>query len=87
MNSPNSLWLAIARAYGGPYAFAALLKFFQDGLAFLQPQLLRWLLSFIASYQAARQAGVQTPNPLEGVAAALAMAAASVAQSITLHQV
>jgi ATP-binding cassette, subfamily C (CFTR/MRP), member 1 len=87
MCSPKSLWLALARAYGSPYALAASLKFLQDALAFLQPQLLRWLLSFIAAYQSARQAGTPTPNPLEGIVAALLMAATSVIQSITLHQV
>lgn len=41
-------------AYGGPYTVAAGLKVLQDLLAFLQPQLLRLFLAFIARYQAAK---------------------------------
>lgn len=85
--SQKSLWLALATAYGGQYSVALLLKFAQDALSFLQPQLLRWLLSFIAAYQSARQAGTPTPNPLEGFVAAVLMAGAAVTQSIMLHQV
>ena len=54
---PNSknLYLALFSAYGAPYAFAAFLKIIQDCLAFLQPQLLRWLLYYVSTYQAARE--------------------------------
>lgn len=77
----KSLWASLFVAYGGPYAFAAGLKVIQDLLAFLQPQLLRWLLAYISAYQIA--AG---PSPLEGFAIAVLMFVASVAQTVILHQ-
>ena len=76
----------MSAAYGGPYAFAAFLKLVQDCLAFLQPQLLRWLLAYISAYQSARPDGA-APAPLEGFAIALAMFAAAIAQTVVLHQV
>jgi ATP-binding cassette subfamily C (CFTR/MRP) protein 1 len=77
-------------AYGKPYAVAAGLKVIQDLLAFLQPQLLRWLLAYISWYQSARFApvdGDDVPNKLEGFAIAGLMFVASVVQTITLNQV
>lgn len=50
----KKLWVSLFAAYGGPYTVAAGLKVFQDLLAFLQPQLLRLFLAFIARYQAAK---------------------------------
>ncbi|EEB93360.1 hypothetical protein MPER_07992, partial [Moniliophthora perniciosa FA553] len=86
----HSLWKALFIAYGGPYAFAAFLKFIQDALAFLQPQLLRWLLAYISSYQSARLGFWDTnspkPNPVEGFAIAFLMLLASSAQTILLNQ-
>ncbi|KAG6899872.1 hypothetical protein C0993_005842 [Termitomyces sp. T159_Od127] len=83
----HTLWKALFVAYGGPYAVAALLKVFQDCLAFLQPQLLRWLLSYISWYQSARFGGVaQGPSSLEGFAIAGIMFVASVAQTVALNQ-
>lgn len=88
---PNStLWKALFVAYGKPYAVAAGLKVIQDLLAFLQPQLLRWLLAYISWYQSARFApvdGHDVPNKLEGFAIAGLMFVASVVQTITLNQV
>lgn len=49
--SKPSLWIALAQAYGGPYAVAAGFKATQDVLSFLQPQLLKWLLAFVNSYR------------------------------------
>lgn len=46
-----SLFRALASAYGGPYAVAAVLKLANDCLSFVQPQLLRQLLKFVASYR------------------------------------
>ena len=46
-----SLWLALFRAYGGPYILAAVFKIGNDLSAFAQPQLLRFLISFIDSYR------------------------------------
>ncbi|KAI3619753.1 metal resistance protein ycf1 [Moniliophthora roreri] len=86
----HSLWKALFIAYGGPYAFAAFLKFIQDALAFLQPQLLRWLLAYISSYQSARLGFWDTdspkPNPMEGFAIAILMLLVSSAQTILLNQ-
>lgn len=86
----KSLWIALGVAYGGPFAFALFLKIVQDSLAFLQPQLLRWLLAYISDYQSARFGGSLRetgPSKLEGFSVALLMFISSVAQTIVLHQV
>ncbi|KAG6861347.1 hypothetical protein C0995_001326 [Termitomyces sp. Mi166 len=83
----HTLWKALFIAYGGPYAVAAILKVFQDCLAFLQPQLLRWLLSYISWYQSSRFGNVgDGPSSLEGFAIAGIMFLASVAQTVALNQ-
>ncbi|KAF8074805.1 multidrug resistance-associated ABC transporter [Lyophyllum atratum] len=85
----HPLWKALFIAYGGPYAAAAGLKFIQDCLAFLQPQLLRWLLAYISSYQAARFGNAEddeVPSKLKGFGIATLMFLASVVQTIALHQ-
>lgn len=64
----KSVWKALFAAFGGPYLFAGLLKLCQDGLAFLQPQLLRWLLVYISDYQRARNKGLERPNLFQGFA-------------------
>jgi hypothetical protein len=46
---PN-LAAALAAAYGGPFMWAALFKLLQDILSFSQPQLLKRLLQFVATY-------------------------------------
>ncbi|KIP05505.1 hypothetical protein PHLGIDRAFT_128871 [Phlebiopsis gigantea 11061_1 CR5-6] len=89
MKKHKNLAVALAASYGGPYAFAAFLKLLQDCLAFLQPQLLRWLLAYISNYQTARPDGVAqrgAPSSTEGFAIALAMFVAAIAQTIILHQ-
>ncbi|CAK7214082.1 ATP-binding cassette glutathione S-conjugate transporter ycf1 [Sporothrix bragantina] len=76
-----SLWLAAFRAYGGPYAMAALFKIGNDLSAFTQPQLLRFLMLFVASYK--------TPEPqpaIQGLVIAFAMFAVAVFQTIMIHQ-
>ncbi|KAI9887687.1 MAG: hypothetical protein M1823_000551 [Watsoniomyces obsoletus] len=76
-----SLWLALFRAFGRPYLGAGIFKAGSDVLAFVQPQLLRLLISYIASYR--------TPSPqpvIRGAAIALTMFAVSVVQTICLHQ-
>ncbi|SJL03580.1 related to YCF1-Vacuolar ABC transporter responsible for vacuolar sequestration of glutathione-S-conjugates [Armillaria ostoyae] len=83
----HSLWKALFISYGGPYALAAGMKLLQDCLSFLQPQLLRWLLSYISIYQSARYAHDSTkPHPLEGFLIAVLMFVASVAQTVILNQ-
>lgn len=76
-----SLWIALFKAFGGPYLRGAIVKTLSDTLAFVQPQLLRLLISFVGSYQ--------RPNPqpaIRGVAIALTMFATSVCQTACLHQ-
>jgi len=86
----STLWKALFIAYGRPYVVAAGLKIIQDLLAFLQPQLLRWLLSYISWYQISRLQpidGSNLPSKLEGLSIALIMFVASVVQTITVNQV
>lgn len=83
----SPLWRALLIAYGGPYAMAAGLKIVQDLLAFLQPQLLRWLLSYISRYQDTRFQSDEQPSELQGFAIAIVMFMASVTQTICLNQV
>ncbi|TFK18058.1 metal resistance protein YCF1 [Coprinopsis marcescibilis] len=85
----HSLWKALFIAYGGPYVGAAGLKAIQDILAFLQPQLLRWLLTYISAYQSARflpDDSPLRPSKFEGFCIALIMFVASVVQTISLNQ-
>lgn len=87
----KKLWIALCRAYGGPYAFAMFLKLSQDCLAFLQPQLLRLLLSYVSAYQYAREneelGGPEPPSPMQGFLIAGTMFITAVIQTIILHQV
>ncbi|GAB1525242.1 hypothetical protein RhiTH_008400 [Rhizoctonia solani] len=77
-----SLWGALARAYGGQYAIAAVIKVVRDILSFAEPQLLRFLLAFIAQYQAGK-----TESSFVGWAIAAAMFVLSVVQTAMLHQI
>ncbi|TBU30707.1 metal resistance protein YCF1 [Dichomitus squalens] len=85
LDKHSSLWVALFVAYGGPYAFALGLKLVQDCLAYLQPQLLRWLLSYISIYQSSRFSE-DGPSPIEGFTIAVVMFCASITQTIVLHQ-
>lgn len=77
-----SMWIALFRAYGGPYALAAGFKTFSDLSQFIQPQLLRLLIAFVGSYRPGRE-----PEPvIQGAAIALAMFAVAVFQTLMLHQ-
>ena len=77
-----SLWIALIKAFGGPYLRGAIIKTGSDVLAFVQPQLLRLLISFAESYRAGNE-----PQPaIRGAAIALAMFATSVLQTCCLHQ-
>jgi ATP-binding cassette, subfamily C (CFTR/MRP), member 1 len=77
-----SLWLALFRAFSGPYFRGALIKTISDALAFVQPQLLRLIISFVDSYRR----GNEPQPPIRGAAIALAMFATSVCQTVALHQ-
>lgn len=76
-----SLWMAIFRGFSGPYFRGALFKTVSDSLQFIQPQLLRLLISYVGSYK------TDKPQPvIRGAAIALAMFAVSVGQTMALHQ-
>jgi ATP-binding cassette subfamily C (CFTR/MRP) protein 1 len=76
-----SLWRALFKSYGGPYFRAAIIKSFSDILNFMQPQLLRFLISFVDSYR------TDQPQPvIRGVVIALSMFIVSVTQTSCLHQ-
>lgn len=77
-----SLWIALGRSFGGPYLRGALIKTLSDTLAFVQPQLLRLLITFVRSYES----GQERQPAIRGVVIALAMFATSVAQTAALHQ-
>ncbi len=83
----SSLWVSLFVAYGGPYMFALGLKLAQDALAFLQPQLLRWLLAYISTYQTSKASDGTPPTVFEGFAVAALMFGASLIQTVVLHQV
>ncbi|KAM3473295.1 hypothetical protein MY5147_004840 [Beauveria neobassiana] len=76
-----SLWLVLFRAYGGPYAVAAIFKILNDMSQYIQPQLLRLLLRWVQSYE------TDSPQPvIKGAALALAMFACAIFQTTMVHQ-
>ncbi|KAK4106280.1 hypothetical protein N658DRAFT_490887 [Parathielavia hyrcaniae] len=77
-----SLWRALFRAYGGPYMLAAVFKVGNDVSQFTQPQLLKFLIAFVASYNRGDK-----PEPvIKGAAIAMAMFAVAVFQTTMIHQ-
>lgn len=72
-----SLWITMFRAYGGPYGVAAIFKLGNDVSQFLQPQLLRYLISFVDSYRE----GEERQPVIKGAAIALAMFACACFQT------
>ncbi|KAI1484022.1 hypothetical protein K445DRAFT_362615 [Daldinia sp. EC12] len=78
---PN-LWIALFQAYGGPYMLAAVFKVVNDLAAFSQPQLLRYLISFVDSYDEGK---VPQP-PVKGAAIAIAMFFVACLQTSMIHQ-
>jgi hypothetical protein len=81
-NKP-SLWLALFRAYGGPYAVAAIFKIGNDVVQYAQPQLLRLLIAFVASYGTGK-----TPEPVvKGAAIALSMFACAIFQTTMIVRI
>lgn len=80
-SSNPSLWFALIRSFGWPYFRGGLFKSGSDCLAFVQPQLLRLLITFTASYHTDDKQPV-----IRGVAISLAMFAVSVGQTVCLHQ-
>lgn len=78
-----SMWLALFRAYGGPYLLAAVFKSFSDVFQFIQPQLLRLLIQFVRSHN---EEGEDAEPVIKGVSIALGMFAIAVFQTAMLHQ-
>ncbi|KAJ5238947.1 Metal resistance protein YCF1 [Penicillium chermesinum] len=76
-----SLWIALFKAFGGPYLSGALIKSGSDILAFVQPQLLRYLIAFIDSYR-----GPEPQPVIRGVFIAFGMFFTSICQTSCLHQ-
>ena len=76
-NERPNLWLALLRAYGGPYMLATVFKIVNDLAAFTQPQLLRFLIAFTASYEHGRD----PEPPIKGAAISIAMFAVAVLQT------
>ncbi|KAL8710947.1 MAG: hypothetical protein Q9220_004546 [cf. Caloplaca sp. 1 TL-2023] len=77
-----SLWIALFRGFGGPYFRATFIKTISDALAFVQPQLLRLLISFVDSYRN----GQEHQPVIRGAAIAIAMFVVSASQTVCLHQ-
>jgi ATP-binding cassette, subfamily C (CFTR/MRP), member 1 len=77
-----SLWIALIRAFGGPYFRGACIKTVSDVLNFVQPQLLRLLINFAESYRP----GKERQPAIRGVAIASAMFVTSVCGTAALHQ-
>jgi ATP-binding cassette subfamily C (CFTR/MRP) protein 1 len=76
-----SLWIAMFRAFGMPYLRGSIFKSFSDVLQFIQPQLLRLLISWVSSHD------TNHPQPkIRGAAIALAMFFVSITQTASLHQ-
>lgn len=72
-----SLTGALTAAYGGPFFTAAVFKLLQDCLAFAQPQLLKRLLQFVATYR------TETPEPaFHGYILALGMFVTAITQTV-----
>ncbi|CAH0022950.1 unnamed protein product [Clonostachys rhizophaga] len=76
-----SLTMTLIRAFGGPYAVAGFFKIGNDIAQYVQPQLLRLLISFIGSYK------TENPQPIiQGVAISLGMFACGLFQTTMVHQ-
>ncbi|KAH7349425.1 metal resistance protein YCF1 [Plectosphaerella cucumerina] len=76
-----SLWIAMFQAYGRPYSIAALFKLGNDVSLYIQPQLLRLLIAFVASFEYGNGQPV-----VKGAAIALAMFACASFQTAMVHQ-
>lgn len=79
-------WTSLAFAYGGNYAMAGFLKAVQDALAFVQPQLLRYLLRFVQTWDDARRDDSIVPQPAgRGFFLTFSLFAVAVTQTSILH--
>jgi ATP-binding cassette subfamily C (CFTR/MRP) protein 1 len=82
IRKPNSsVWTTIFACYGKNYLCHVPIKICADTLGYVQPQLLRMLISFIQSYQ------TDKPDPpLRGFLIALSMFTVSLSQSVCNNQ-
>lgn len=79
--SSPSLFLALVKSFGSPFALAGLFKLIQDCIAFIQPQLLKQLIIFVNDYHK------DTSIPLtKGLMIVSAMFSLSILQTVSLHQ-
>jgi ATP-binding cassette subfamily C (CFTR/MRP) protein 1 len=82
MRKPNSsVWTTIFACYGKTYICHVPIKLSADTLGYVQPQLLRMLISFIQSYQTD-----QPDPPLRGFLIAICMFSVSLSQSVCNNQ-
>jgi ATP-binding cassette subfamily C (CFTR/MRP) protein 1 len=78
IQKPNpSIWGALIKSYGKTYLAYVPLKMVADSLSYVQPQLLRLLISFVDSYRTD-----QPDPPFRGFLIALTMFAVSLTQSV-----
>ncbi|KDN53139.1 putative YCF1-vacuolar ABC transporter [Tilletiaria anomala UBC 951] len=77
------IWLTLAKAYGGPFFFAAVLKAAQDTLAFAQPQVLRKLLQFVQNWDTE---GHKNLVPMQGYVLSALLFFVAIVQTSFLHQ-
>ncbi|CAN6675143.1 metal resistance protein Ycf1p [Trichomonascus vanleenenianus] len=76
-----SLSIALMKSFGGPFVMSALFKAIQDMLAFVQPQLLRFLIRFVEDYNDG-----EYDKLTKGLAIAGGMFVISIIQTAALHQ-
>ncbi len=79
-------WRTLAKSYGGPFLWAAVLKAAQDSLAFAQPQVLRKLLQFVQTWDQPVQPGDKPHVALEGYLLSLTLFLVAIVQTSFLHQ-
>lgn len=83
LNKPGSpsLFMTLVRSFGKPFVIGGLFKFFQDCIAFIQPQLLKNLIVFVHDYN-----DDHTIPLTRGFMIVFAMFSLSVLQTSFLHQ-
>ncbi|WFD27064.1 hypothetical protein MNAN1_002060 [Malassezia nana] len=78
-------WSTLLEAFGRPFLLAALFKVAQDVLAFIQPQLLRALLSFVGRWEVEDEPAARG-TPLRGFALVALLFLTAMLQTVSLHQ-
>ncbi|KAJ3280788.1 hypothetical protein HDU79_011375 [Rhizoclosmatium sp. JEL0117] len=83
-NSSPSLLMALVKAYGLAFGFAALFKASQDMLSFIQPTFLRYIMEFTNSWSPENKGHEQPIS--RGFGIAVLMLFAAICQTFLLHQ-